>query len=152
MRLLIAYGREFVNPRPYTLEGLAQAAGMSFTGVRTAYNDDEVAEVAARTGARPRRRTATPPATATRTPAPTGSRSRVEPRLLWEEGELDALREIVATAEGHPRRGAADAPGDPLRIVEPHTGLDEPSLGHMPVAPAAHVVYSPGSRRRSIRR
>src|SRR4051794_26798377 len=26
MRLLIAYGREFVAPRPYTLEGLAQAA------------------------------------------------------------------------------------------------------------------------------
>ena len=73
MRLLIAYGREFVNPRPYTLEGLAQAAGMSFSGVRTAYDDDEIAEVAARTGARPRRRPGTPPPTATRAPAETAS-------------------------------------------------------------------------------
>lgn len=56
MRLLIAYGREFVGPRPYTLDGLAQAAGMSISGVRTAYDDDEVTEVATRTGARPRRR------------------------------------------------------------------------------------------------
>jgi hypothetical protein len=35
MRLLIAYGREFVCPRPSTLEGLGHAAGMSISGVRT---------------------------------------------------------------------------------------------------------------------
>lgn len=58
MRLLIAYAREFVAPRPYTLDGLAQAAGMSISGVRTAYDDDEVAEVARRTGRSPRRRPA----------------------------------------------------------------------------------------------
>ena len=69
MRLLIAYGREFVGPRPYTLDGLAQAAGMSISGVRTSYDDDEIAEVAALTGARPRRRGGdTPPRTPT-TPA-----------------------------------------------------------------------------------
>jgi hypothetical protein len=56
MRLLIAYGREFVRPRPYRLEDLARAAGMSISGVRTAYDDDEVAEVARLTGARPARR------------------------------------------------------------------------------------------------
>jgi len=53
MRLLIAYGREFTRPRPYRLDDLARAAGMSISGVRTAYADDEVAEVAKRTGAKP---------------------------------------------------------------------------------------------------
>ena len=50
MRLLIAYGREFTRPRPYRLEDLARAAGMSISGVRTAYDDDEVAVVARRIG------------------------------------------------------------------------------------------------------
>jgi len=61
MRLLIAYGREFTRPRPYRLEDLARAAGMSISGVRTAYDDDEVAEVAHVTGARPARRPAQAP-------------------------------------------------------------------------------------------
>jgi hypothetical protein len=59
LRLLIAYGREFTRPRPYRLEDLAGAAGMSISGIRTAYAEDEVAEVARRTGARPRRPAAT---------------------------------------------------------------------------------------------
>lgn len=61
MRLLIAYGREFTRPRPYRLEDLARAAGMSISGVRTAYAEDEVAEVARLTGARPARRQAGAP-------------------------------------------------------------------------------------------
>lgn len=60
MRLLIAYGRELVEPRPYKLDDLARASGMSISGVRTAYDDDEVAEVSRLTGARPRRRSTTP--------------------------------------------------------------------------------------------
>ncbi|APU15083.1 MULTISPECIES: hypothetical protein [Actinoalloteichus] len=56
LRLLIAYGREFVEPRPYTLDTLAQAAGMSVSGVRTAYDDEEIVEVARRIGAKLRRR------------------------------------------------------------------------------------------------
>ena len=42
MRLLIAYGRRFVYPRPYKLIDLAGAAGMSISGVRTAYDTDEI--------------------------------------------------------------------------------------------------------------
>jgi hypothetical protein len=56
MRVLIAYGREFVEPRPYTLDDLARAAGMSISGVRTAYDDDEIIDAARRTGAKIRRR------------------------------------------------------------------------------------------------
>ncbi len=55
MRLLIAYGREFTRPRPYRLEDLARAAGMSISGIRTAYDEEEIAEVAKLTGTRPRR-------------------------------------------------------------------------------------------------
>jgi hypothetical protein len=42
MRLLIAYGRRFTHPRPYKLIDLANAAGMSISGVRTAYDEEEV--------------------------------------------------------------------------------------------------------------
>jgi hypothetical protein len=60
MRLLIAYGREFTRPRPYRLEDLARAAGMSISGIRTAYDDEEIAEVTRLTGAKPSRPTASP--------------------------------------------------------------------------------------------
>lgn len=46
IRRLIAYGREFTRPRPYTLADLADAAGMSISGVRTAYDHDHVEAVA----------------------------------------------------------------------------------------------------------
>ena|SRR5712691_7439696 len=42
MRLLIAYGRCFTHPRPYKLIDLANAAGMSISGIRTAYDSDEI--------------------------------------------------------------------------------------------------------------
>ena len=41
-RLLVEYGREFVRPRRYRLIDLAGAAGMSISGIRTAYGDDEI--------------------------------------------------------------------------------------------------------------
>jgi hypothetical protein len=50
IRELLAYGREFVQPRPYTLV----AAGMSISGVRTAYQHRDVDAVAEATGAKPR--------------------------------------------------------------------------------------------------
>jgi hypothetical protein len=46
MRMLIAYGRRFTHPRPYKLIDLADAAGMSISGVRTAYETEEVDQVA----------------------------------------------------------------------------------------------------------
>jgi len=54
IRELLAYGREFVQPRPYTLGDLAAAAGMSISGVRTAYGHRDVDQVAETTGAKPR--------------------------------------------------------------------------------------------------
>ncbi|GAA2531752.1 hypothetical protein [Pilimelia columellifera] len=54
IRELLAYGREFVQPRPYTLSDLAAATGMSISGVRTAYGHRDVAQVADATGAKPR--------------------------------------------------------------------------------------------------
>jgi len=57
MRQLIAYGRRFTHPRPYKLIDLAGAAGMSISGVRTAYEAEEVEQVADALGR--------PPATST---------------------------------------------------------------------------------------
>jgi hypothetical protein len=54
IRELLAYGREFIQPRPYTLGDLAAAAGMSISGVRTAYGHRDVNAVAETTGAKPR--------------------------------------------------------------------------------------------------
>jgi ElaB/YqjD/DUF883 family membrane-anchored ribosome-binding protein len=55
IRQLLAYGREFVQPRPYTLGDLAAAAGFkSASGVRTAYGHHDVDAVTAATGAKPR--------------------------------------------------------------------------------------------------
>ena len=42
IRALVAYGREVVRPRSYTLTSLAEASGMSFSGVRTVYGDADV--------------------------------------------------------------------------------------------------------------
>ena len=53
MRRLLAYGREFSRPRPYRLTDLADAAGMSISGVRTAYDADEIRQVAQATGLTP---------------------------------------------------------------------------------------------------
>ncbi len=53
MRRLLAYGREFTRPRPYRLADLADAAGMSISGVRTAYDAEEIAQVAGATGLKP---------------------------------------------------------------------------------------------------
>ncbi|MEU7906330.1 hypothetical protein [Actinoplanes sp. NPDC049118] len=55
MRLLLAYGREFVRPQPYQLKDLARAADISVSGVRIAYGEDEITEAAQVTGAKPRR-------------------------------------------------------------------------------------------------
>jgi len=50
IRLLLAYAREHVQPRPYRLADLARAAGMSVSGVRTAYTQADVEQAARLTG------------------------------------------------------------------------------------------------------
>jgi hypothetical protein len=42
MRLLLAYAREIVTPRPYRLADLAQAAGLSISGIRIAYTASDI--------------------------------------------------------------------------------------------------------------
>ena len=46
MRLLLAYARDQVRPRPYRLADLAQAAGMSLSGIRAAYTRGDVQRAA----------------------------------------------------------------------------------------------------------
>jgi hypothetical protein len=46
IRLLLAFAREVSEPRPYRLADLAKAAGMSISGVRTAYTQRDVAYAA----------------------------------------------------------------------------------------------------------
>jgi ElaB/YqjD/DUF883 family membrane-anchored ribosome-binding protein len=48
MRLLLAYAREYVRPRPYKLADLASAAGLSISGVRIAYDQHDITTVANR--------------------------------------------------------------------------------------------------------
>lgn len=45
IRLLLAYGREFHGTRPYRLESLAQASGLTISGIRTAYGTSEIEQV-----------------------------------------------------------------------------------------------------------
>ncbi|MEV6619051.1 hypothetical protein AB0N31_35410 [Streptomyces sp. NPDC051051] len=55
IRQLLAYGREFHGSRPYGLEDLARHAGYSTSGVRTAYGETEIRQVAAQIGREPNR-------------------------------------------------------------------------------------------------
>ncbi|NYH79006.1 hypothetical protein FHR84_002340 [Actinopolyspora biskrensis] len=57
LRQLVAYGREFVSPRPYPLAMLASAAGLgSHSSARTFYSEKDITDVAANTGAKPQRK------------------------------------------------------------------------------------------------
>ena len=50
IRLLLAYAREHMQPRPYRLADVAQAAGMSISGIRTAYSTADTEQAARLTG------------------------------------------------------------------------------------------------------
>lgn len=52
-RLLVVYGRKFMRPRPYRLVDLADAMGMSISGLRTVYSGDEIDQVAKVLGRKP---------------------------------------------------------------------------------------------------
>ncbi|WP_432019554.1 hypothetical protein [Streptomyces sp. 1222.5] len=56
IRAYLAYAREFTSPRPYTLASLAEAAGLSISGVRTAYTHADCAAVTRALGREPRSR------------------------------------------------------------------------------------------------
>jgi hypothetical protein len=47
LRTLIAFARELSCPRPYRLTDLAQAAGMSVSGVRSMYGPRDIERAAA---------------------------------------------------------------------------------------------------------
>ncbi|WP_167455459.1 hypothetical protein [Streptomyces tirandamycinicus] len=61
IRQLLAYGREFHGARPYRLETLSEASGMTTSGIRTAYGKDEIKQVEHTIGREPNRRTAKSP-------------------------------------------------------------------------------------------
>ncbi|WP_158013060.1 hypothetical protein [Streptomyces sp. Root369] len=63
IRRLLAYGREFRGDRPYQLEPLAQASGLTPSGIRTAYGSSEIDTVARCIGRTPDSRRTRPPAT-----------------------------------------------------------------------------------------
>jgi hypothetical protein len=46
MRLLLAYAREISSPRPYRLADLAEAAGMSISGIRSAHTPADIQQAA----------------------------------------------------------------------------------------------------------
>ena len=50
IRLLLAYAREHTQPRPYRLADLAKAAGMSTSGIRTAFSMADIEQAARLTG------------------------------------------------------------------------------------------------------
>jgi hypothetical protein len=50
LRLLLAYAREHIRPRPYRLADLAKAAGMSISGIRSAYSTADIDQAARLTG------------------------------------------------------------------------------------------------------
>jgi hypothetical protein len=52
IRLIIAYGREFIRPEPYRLRTLAAAAGLSISGARTVYSPEDLAAIATQIGRR----------------------------------------------------------------------------------------------------
>ncbi|MFB7836242.1 hypothetical protein [Streptomyces sp. NPDC056056] len=55
IRTILAYAREFHPPRRYSLNELGEASGYTFSGVRTAYGDQEIAQVQGQIGRAPRR-------------------------------------------------------------------------------------------------
>ncbi|WP_328373620.1 hypothetical protein OG800_50630 (plasmid) [Streptomyces sp. NBC_00445] len=63
IRLLLAYGREFHGDRPYKLDPLAKASGLTPSGLRTAYGSSEIDNVARALGRNPDSSRARPPAT-----------------------------------------------------------------------------------------
>ncbi|MFF5030111.1 hypothetical protein ACFY2J_38695 [Streptomyces collinus] len=65
IRQLLAYAREFHGDRPYKLEPLAEASGMSVSGIRTAYKDSELDAVTVQVGRQPDSRRLRPLAAAT---------------------------------------------------------------------------------------
>ena len=56
MQLLLAYAREHVTSRPYRLADLADAAGLSISGVRTGYSRADPGQAALASGADGHRR------------------------------------------------------------------------------------------------
>ncbi|MFD7879696.1 hypothetical protein ACFV5G_37375 [Streptomyces sp. NPDC059766] len=62
IRHLLAYGREFHGDRPYKLEPLARAGGMTPSGIRTAYTSSEIQTVARQIGRPADGRRTRPPA------------------------------------------------------------------------------------------
>ena len=133
MRLLIAYGRCFTHPRPYKLIDLANAAGMSISGIRTAYDTDEIdqaAEILQR-----------PP-----TAPPQSSRRPVTASITTgRRSLLPASWRVLADG---PRRNEGDPQGLPERpAAEPGPGRIELQLATAGYSTGSCAELTPGQAR-----
>jgi hypothetical protein len=154
MRLLMAYGRCFTHPRPYKLIDLANAAGLSISGVRIAFDDDEIAQ-AAEILQRPSAPDAGPAPAATLTPTPPAP---VTARAARRSGQGEPAWTCEAFARG--ATGNATPPALPPCSPRPGSNAATPVIRRgcgptaaqqardgtkNPGAPAAHQTGGPAA-------
>ena len=141
MRLLMAYGRRFTHPRPYKLIDLANAAGMSISGVRIAFDDDEITQAAEILHRQP---------TAGDGP---GRQRHDRPRRLqfaWNEvrtrGPAERVPVVRQAMPPHPRRRPELSPPPAAWRPQRRTAAGLPLPGRTGMA--SHIRASPPAARR----
>lgn len=129
MRLLIAYARRFTHLRPYKLIDLAEAAGMSISGVPMAYDNEELGQPTELLGRRFRR--------------PPGMPADLEKSEHRGTATVPVLREDLSP---HPRRSATHGPAG-LPPTGPAACPPVPGWAWLASALATAATQAPGCAR-----